>query len=119
MSSISIKGLSVSYDRKIVLTNIYLDLEPGKVYGVIGPNGAGKSTLFELLQRFYDPQSGTISLGGVDLRALDPKELRQSMALVPQQPALFSADVMHNIRYGKPDLYLLLNIFKPIDTGKT
>lgn len=80
-----------------------LKVEAGKVLALVGPSGAGKSTLFELLQRFYDPQSGTISLGGVDLRALDPKELRQSMALVPQQPALFSADVMHNIRYGKPD----------------
>jgi len=70
---------------------------------LVGPSGAGKSTLFELLQRFYDPQSGRITFGGTDIRQLDPKDLRQQMALVPQQPALFSSDVFHNIRYGKPD----------------
>lgn len=80
-----------------------LKVEAGKVLALVGPSGAGKTTLFELLQRFYDPQSGAITLGGTDLRLLDPKELRQTMALVPQQPALFSSDVMHNIRYGKPD----------------
>jgi len=69
----------------------------------VGPSGAGKTTLFELLQRFYDPQIGCITLGGTDIRQLDPKDLRQQMALVPQQPALFSSDVFHNIRYGKPE----------------
>ncbi|WDE08879.1 ATP-binding cassette domain-containing protein [Thalassomonas viridans] len=77
--------------------------EQGKVLALVGPSGAGKSTLFELLQRFYDPQSGSIILGGTDIRRLDPKDLRQQMALVPQQPALFSSDVFHNIRYGKPN----------------
>jgi ATP-binding cassette subfamily B protein len=80
-----------------------LRAERGKVLALVGPSGAGKSTLFELLQRFYDPQSGRITLGGTDIRQLDPKDLRQQMALVPQQPALFSSDVFHNIRYGKPD----------------
>lgn len=80
-----------------------LVVERGKILALVGPSGAGKSTLFELLQRFYDPQSGSITLGGTDLRQLDPKDLRQQMALVPQQPALFSSDVFHNIRYGKPD----------------
>ncbi|WP_057830042.1 ABC transporter ATP-binding protein/permease [Colwellia sp. TT2012] len=77
--------------------------EQGKVLALVGPSGAGKTTLFELLQRFYDPQAGRITLGGIDIRQLDPKDLRQKMALVPQQPALFSSDVFHNIRYGKPD----------------
>jgi ATP-binding cassette subfamily B protein len=77
--------------------------EPGKVLALVGPSGAGKTTLFELLQRFYDPQAGRITLGGTDIRQLDPKDLRQQMALVPQQPALFSSDVFHNIRYGKPE----------------
>ncbi|MEZ9232739.1 ABC transporter ATP-binding protein/permease [Vibrio amylolyticus] len=75
----------------------------GKVLALVGPSGAGKTTLFELLQRFYDPQIGTVTLGGVDIRQLDPKDLRNQMALVPQQPALFSHDVFHNIRYGNPD----------------
>ena len=77
--------------------------EQGKVLALVGPSGAGKTTLFELLQRFYDPQEGRITLGGTDIRQLDPEDLRQQMALVPQQPALFSSDVFHNIRYGKPD----------------
>ncbi|HBY85884.1 MAG TPA: ABC transporter ATP-binding protein [Colwellia sp.] len=80
-----------------------LTAQQGKVLALVGPSGAGKTTLFELLQRFYDPQNGRITLGGTDIRQLDPKDLRQQMALVPQQPALFSSDVFHNIRYGKPE----------------
>ncbi len=80
-----------------------LTAQQGKVLALVGPSGAGKTTLFELLQRFYDPQVGRITLGGTDIRQLEPKDLRQQMALVPQQPALFSSDVFHNIRYGKPD----------------
>ncbi|WED24870.1 ATP-binding cassette domain-containing protein [Vibrio sp. JC009] len=80
-----------------------LKAEKGKVLALVGPSGAGKTTVFELIQRFYDPQSGVIRLGGVDIKRTDPKDLRQMMALVPQQPALFSSDVMHNIRYGRPE----------------
>ncbi len=83
--------------------HLSLTVEKGKSLALVGPSGAGKSTLFELLQRFYDPQEGQIALGGVDIRTLSPQVLRQHMALVPQQPALFTADVSHNIRYGNPD----------------
>lgn len=83
--------------------SLSLTAEQGKVLALVGPSGAGKTTLFELMQRFYDPQSGTITLGGVDIRQIDPVDLRKQMALVPQQPALFSQDVMHNIRYGNPE----------------
>ena len=76
--------------------------EPGKVLALVGPSGAGKTTLFELIQRFYDPQSGSVSFGGIDIRKLNPDEVRDQMALVPQQPALFSHDVFYNIRYGNP-----------------
>ena len=76
--------------------------EQGKVLALVGPSGAGKTTLFELMQRFYDPKSGSITLGGVDIRQINPDDLRHKMALVPQQPALFSHDVFHNIRYGNP-----------------
>ncbi|WP_281629396.1 ABC transporter ATP-binding protein/permease [Vibrio sp. St2] len=85
------------------IENLALKAEEGKVLALVGPSGAGKTTLFELLQRFYDPQSGQVTLGGVDVRQMDPNELRQQMALVPQQPALFSNNVLHNIRYGNPD----------------
>lgn len=85
------------------IEHLALKAEEGKVLALVGPSGAGKTTLFELLQRFYDPQSGQVTLGGVDVRQMDPNELRQQMALVPQQPALFSSNVLHNIRYGNPD----------------
>ncbi|MBE8168901.1 MAG: ATP-binding cassette domain-containing protein [Shewanella sp.] len=83
--------------------SLSLKVNEGQVLALVGPSGAGKTTLFELLQRFYDPQEGRIVLGGIDIRQFDPEALRQQMALVPQQPALFSDDVYHNIRYGKPD----------------
>ncbi|AIW20914.1 ABC transporter ATP-binding protein/permease [Vibrio coralliilyticus] len=85
------------------IEHLALKAEEGKVLALVGPSGAGKTTLFELLQRFYDPQSGQVTLGGFDVRQMDPNELRQQMALVPQQPALFSNNVLHNIRYGNPD----------------
>lgn len=80
--------------------HLTLTAKEGKVLALVGPSGAGKTTLFELLQRFYDPQLGKVTLGGVDIRQFEPHELRKQMALVPQQPALFSHDVFHNIRYG-------------------
>ncbi|HEY8569236.1 MAG TPA: ABC transporter transmembrane domain-containing protein [Microbulbifer sp.] len=80
-----------------------LDVAAGKSLALVGPSGAGKSTLLELLQRFYDPQHGRITLNGTDIRELDTHTLRRQMAVVPQQPALFTADVWYNIRYGKPD----------------
>ncbi|MEH6549414.1 MAG: ABC transporter transmembrane domain-containing protein [Pseudomonadales bacterium] len=85
------------------LKHFSLHIEQGKSLALVGPSGAGKSTVFELIQRFYDPQSGKLCLGGEDIRQLSPQELREQMALVPQQPTLFSADVMHNIRYGRPE----------------
>ncbi|MFB9215865.1 ABC transporter ATP-binding protein/permease [Vibrio sinaloensis] len=85
------------------IEGLNLSVQEGKVLALVGPSGAGKTTLFELLQRFYDPQHGTVRIGGIDLRDCEPSQLRQQMALVPQQPALFSNDVMHNIRYGNPN----------------
>ncbi|WP_010441042.1 ABC transporter ATP-binding protein/permease [Vibrio cyclitrophicus] len=83
-------------------SKLTLTAHEGKVLALVGPSGAGKTTLFELLQRFYDPQVGKVTLDGVELNQFDPNELRKQMALVPQQPALFSNDVFHNIRYGNP-----------------
>ncbi len=92
-----------SRPQQRALDQFSLDIEQGKILALVGPSGAGKSTVFELLQRFYDPQQGEILLGDQDIRTLDPRDLRQQLAVVQQQPALFTADVMHNIRYGKPD----------------
>lgn len=86
-------------DQK-ALDEFTLEIEAGKSLALVGPSGAGKSTIFELLQRFYDPQQGKILLDNHTLDSLDPKQLRQQMALVPQQPTLFSNNVWHNIRYG-------------------
>ncbi len=85
------------------LDKISLDVSPGKSLALVGPSGAGKSTVFELLQRFYDPQAGAITLGGVDLKDMTTRTLREHLAVVPQAPAMFTADVSYNIAYGKPD----------------
>ena len=83
------------------LKNFSLHIERGKSLALVGPSGAGKSTVFELLLRFYDPQQGEVILDGINIRELPLKQLREQMALVPQQPALFTADVQYNIAYGK------------------
>jgi ATP-binding cassette subfamily B protein len=84
------------------LDQLSLTVSPGRSLALVGPSGAGKSTVFELLQRFYDPQSGSIYLGEEDIRGLSTEELRAQMAVVPQAPAMFTADVAYNIGYGKP-----------------
>jgi len=85
------------------LRELSLPIESGQSLALVGPSGAGKSTVFELLQRFYDPQQGRVLLDGRDIRQLPLQRLREHIALVPQQPALFTGDVRYNIAYGKPD----------------
>jgi ATP-binding cassette subfamily B protein len=85
------------------LDDVSLHVHPGETVAVVGPSGAGKSTLFSLLLRFHDPQTGGVLLDGEDLRTLDPAELRQRIALVPQHPTLFAASAADNIRYGRLD----------------
>lgn len=82
----------------------YLDLNipAGSSMALVGASGAGKSTLFDLILRFYDPQAGGVFFDGVDISTLDPQVLRQHIAIVPQQPVLFSGNVWDNIRYGRP-----------------
>jgi ATP-binding cassette subfamily B protein len=79
-----------------------LQVAPGERVALVGPSGAGKSTVFALLLRFYDPQGGSIRVGGVDIRAMDPRALRRLIAVVPQEPVLFAASVLENVRYGRP-----------------
>ena len=88
---------------KAALKNLNIQIKRGETVALVGPSGAGKSTLFEMLFRFYDPQSGRIKLGDTDIRLLELDALRRPMALVPQQPVLFSNNVWHNIRYGRPE----------------
>ena len=82
------------------LKDFSLKIEPGETVAIVGPSGAGKSTLFQLAERFYDPQAGTIKLDGVPLTSADPAEIRRRIALVPQEGILFAADARDNLRYG-------------------
>ena len=79
------------------------EIQPGEKVALVGPSGAGKTTVFQLLLRFYDPQEGAVLLDGVDLREAEPAALRARIGLVPQEPVLFSASVLDNIRYGRPE----------------
>ncbi len=83
------------------LVNFSLTVSPGETVAVVGPSGAGKSTLFQLAQRFYDPQTGSVRIDGVALPSADPSEIRERMALVPQETVLFAASARDNLRYGK------------------
>lgn len=78
-----------------------LSLAPGERIALVGPSGAGKSTVLQLLLRFHDPEAGRITLDGIDLRELDPTDLRARLALVPQDPVIFGANAFDNIRYGR------------------
>ena len=84
------------------LNGFDLDVAPGETVALVGPSGAGKTTVLQLLLRFYDPAEGQVTLDGVNVRAADLDAVRGRMALVPQDPVIFGADVWDNIRYGRP-----------------
>jgi ATP-binding cassette subfamily B protein len=84
------------------LAGVSFDAAPGETVALVGPSGAGKSTTFQLILRFYDPQSGAVTLDGADLRDLDPEELRRHLAVVQQNAPLFSGTAADNIRFGDP-----------------
>nr|WP_312663001.1 ABC transporter transmembrane domain-containing protein [Stenotrophomonas geniculata] len=83
------------------LDHFNLHVRPGETVALVGPSGAGKSTVLSMLLRFHDPASGSIDVDGIDVRQVDPAELRAQLALVPQQPTLFAASARDNIRYGR------------------
>ena len=85
------------------IANLNLQIAPGEVLALVGPSGAGKTTLFQLLLRFYDPKTGTVSVDGIDLRQAEPQAVRRRIALVSQDPVVFAASVMDNVRYGRLD----------------
>jgi ATP-binding cassette subfamily B protein len=85
------------------LDAVSLDVAPGQRVALVGPSGAGKTTVFQLLLRFYDPQTGVLRVDGIDIRHADPRALRDRIALVPQDPVIFAASVIDNVRYGRPD----------------
>ncbi len=82
------------------LNGFSLNVKPGETVAVVGPSGAGKTTLFQLVQRFYDPDAGRVTLDGIDLRDADPAEVRARIAMVPQETIIFGASARDNLRYG-------------------
>jgi ATP-binding cassette subfamily B protein len=79
-----------------------LRIAPSERIALVGPSGAGKSTVFALLLRFYDVQKGAVRVDGADVRDMEPRALRQRIAVVPQEPVIFAASVLENVRYGRP-----------------
>ncbi|NNL85875.1 MAG: ABC transporter ATP-binding protein [Myxococcales bacterium] len=101
---ITFEDVSFSYDDDLpVLRNLSFAVEAGETIGVAGPSGAGKTTLLSLVARFYDPTSGSICFDGVDLRRFRLSDVYDMLAIVSQEPFLFTASIRENIRCGRPD----------------
>ena len=107
LEAISFNNISFNYPsrpaQQALSNSSRLILHQVKLLHWLAPSGAGKSTVFQLLLRFYQIQQGNITLAGVDIALADLKQLRQQIAIVPQETSIFAASIMENIRYGKPD----------------
>ncbi len=100
---LSFRNVTFRYPTRLetaALKDFSLEVEPGETVAIVGPSGGGKSTIFQLVERFYDPQAGSIRIDGVPLTSADPAEIRKRTALVPQEGTLFSANARDNLRYG-------------------
>ena len=103
---ISLENVSFRYPSRpdsLAMDDFTLEVSPGETLAIVGPSGAGKSTSFQLLLRFYDPESGSIEIDGQDISRLTPTELRRQIGLVPQETVLFGETARENIRYGRPE----------------
>jgi ATP-binding cassette subfamily B protein len=99
---IEIRGAGFRYGNRAVIKDLNLTIAPGEMIGLVGHSGSGKSTLVNLMCRFYDVSSGSISLDGVNIRSLPTAEYRRNIGLVLQEPFLFFGSIAENIAYGKP-----------------
>lgn len=89
--------------NQAALEEVSLDVAAGETVALVGPSGAGKSTIIQLIQRFYDPEQGAVTMDGVDLRDMQRDDFRKYVALVPQDAVIFAASARENIRFGRPD----------------
>lgn len=101
--SICFDRVTFQYEQEPILSEIELEIKAGETVAIVGPSGVGKSTLVSLVCRFYDPEQGSVSIGGINLKHVVSGELRSQIALVSQYPLLFSGSIMDNIRVGNPD----------------
>jgi ATP-binding cassette subfamily B protein len=103
--TVALEGVTFHYPSRpdsAALDGFSLAVDAGEKVALVGPSGAGKTTVFQLLLRFYDPQHGRVAIDGVDLREADPVAVRARLAVVPQEPVIFAASVLDNVRYGRP-----------------
>lgn len=103
LGRVAFENVTLSYPTRPgehALENVSFNVAPGELIALVGPSGAGKSSVFNLIARFYDPSTGTIEVDGIDIRDVDPLELRARLALVPQEISLFADTIAGNIRYG-------------------
>jgi ATP-binding cassette, subfamily B, bacterial len=102
--AVAFEGVEFRYPTRpdtAALHDFSLSVAPGETLAVVGPSGAGKSTLFQLIERFYDPDAGRVTLDGIDLRDADPSAVRARIAMVPQETVIFAASARDNLRYGQ------------------
>ena len=104
--AIAFDDVSFAYPSRpdtAALGHVSLSVAPGETVALVGPSGAGKTTIIQLIQRFYDPDEGQITLDGVPLNGMARNDFRRHIALVPQDPVIFAASARENIRFGRPD----------------
>jgi ATP-binding cassette subfamily B protein len=106
VGTVTFKDVTFQYPSRpdqSALAGLNFDIAPGETVALVGPSGAGKTTVFQLALRFYDPQEGSVSLDGIDLKRVDPVAARGRIGLVSQEPVIFAANAWDNIRYGRED----------------